>query len=77
MSGNTVTHTLVNQISAGQIGWEPVSDIIDRLELGTGSERTTHNVCKGKDVWKAELKDKFQTEKDHSAIDRFFEDMRV
>lgn len=75
VEGNTLTHTFVDQITDAQLGWSPVEDCIDRVELGTGEDRTTHDVLKGKDMWKNELKSKFPN--DHVAIDKFFQGMKV
>ena len=75
VTGNTLTQTYLDQITEGQLGWAPVNDIIDRVELGTGDDRTTHDVWKGRDAWKSELKNKFP--EDHVAIDKFFSAMKV
>lgn len=73
-ANNTLTHTYVNQITEGQLAWEPVGDVIDKVELGVGDDRTTHLVYKGREEFKAELKSKFP--EDHGAIDAFFDAMK-
>jgi len=74
VANNTITQTLVDQISDGQIGWAPVEDVIDQVELGVGDERSTHRILKGRDVWKGELKKDFPDE--HVAIEKFFKVMK-
>ncbi|XP_066923132.1 all-trans-retinol 13,14-reductase-like [Clytia hemisphaerica] len=74
-ANNTLTHTFVNQITEGQLEWAPVGDVIDKVELGTGKDRTTHLVTKGKDNFKAELKKSFPAPEDQKSIDQFFIDM--
>lgn len=73
--GNTITQTFIDQITEGQLGWAPVEDVIDRVELGVGDDRTSHDVLKGRENWKQELKNKFPDE--HNAIDKFFSAMKV
>ncbi|XP_057316646.1 all-trans-retinol 13,14-reductase-like [Hydractinia symbiolongicarpus] len=68
--GNTLTQTFIDQITEGQLGWAPVEDVIDRVELGVGDDNTSHDVLKGRENWKQELKNKFPNE--HDAIDKFF-----
>ena len=75
VTGNTLTHIYLDQITEGQLGWSPVEDVIDCVELGTADNRTTHKVPKGRDTWKNELKSKFPD--DHAAIDKYFAAMRV
>lgn len=75
VAGNTLTHNYVDQITDGQLEWAAVENVIDRVELGTGDDRTTHDVVKGKEEWKAELKSKFPGE--HDAIDKLFVAMRA
>jgi len=72
-----MTHVLIDQITEGQLQWAPVGDVIDKVELGTGEDRTTHLVVKGKENFIAELKEKFPDSKDHKSIDKFFDVMRV
>ena len=72
-----MTHVLINQLTEGQLEWAPVGNVIDKVELGTGEDRTTHLVVKGKDAFIAELKGKFPAAEDHKSIDEFFNVMRV
>jgi len=74
VEGNTLTQTYIDQITEGQLGWAPVEDCIDRVELGTGDDRSTHDVLKGKENWKNELKSSFPY--DHAAIDKYFNAMK-
>ena len=67
----------MNQITEGQLEWAAVGEVIDKVELGVGENRTTHLVTKGKENFKAELKKSFPDAKDHKSIDKFFEAMRV
>ena len=76
-ANNTLTHTLMNQITEGQLEWTAVGEVIDKVELGVGENRTTHLVTKGKENFRAELKKSFPDAKDHKSIDKFFEAMRV
>lgn len=76
-ANNTLTHTLMNQITEGQLEWAAVGEVIDKVELGVGENRTTHLVTKGKENFRAELKKSFPDAKDHKSIDKFFEAMRV
>ena len=75
VTGNTLTQTYLDQITEGQLGWSPVEDVIDCVELGTGDSRTSHKVVKGKDAWKNELKKSFPDE--HEAIEKYFAAMKV
>ena len=67
----------MNQITEGQLAWQPVGDVIDKVELGVGDNRTTHLVCKGREEFRAELKKKFLDPEDHVSIDKFFDVMKV
>jgi len=74
VTGNTLTQVYIDQITEGQLAWSPVNDVIDRVELGSGEDRITCDVAKGRDVWKNNLKVKFPQE--HAGIDKFFTAMK-
>lgn len=74
VANNTLTHTYMNQITEGQLGFAEVNEVIDQVELGTGENRTTHRVVKGRENFKEQLKKDFPDE--HKAIDKFFKDTK-
>ena len=75
MADNTLTKVYMDQLTEGQLGWAEVEELIDKVELGVGDDRTTHHVVKGRDNFTAALKKDFPDE--HKAIDKFFADIKV
>lgn len=75
MANNTLTKVFMDQLTEGQLGWAEVEELIDKVELGVGDDRTTHHVVKGRDKFIAALKKDFPDE--HKAIDKFFADIKV
>ena len=73
----TVTRVLLDQVTDGQLEWEPLEEVFDWVSIGYGEENRMYPVwCSGKnDKWKNDLKDRFPNE--HEAIDKFFNALKL
>ena len=70
MQGNTSAKYLLDQISDGQIVWDPLNDEYDRVALGTTSTNMQNfPIVAGKEPFRATLKAKFPN--DGAAIDSY------
>jgi len=68
----SMSRTILEQISNGQIGWHGLDNNFDVLVMDSLlPEQRVYNVPSGKDAWKKQLKEQFPDEK--QAIDRFFD----
>ena len=76
-ANNTITHTLLDQITEGQLGFNPVEQEIDTIILTDPKRDGIRKIplLSGKDVWKNKLKEMFP--KEEKAIDEYFKQMRV
>jgi len=69
---HTLSRTLLEQISRGQIGWHPLDDNFDVLIMDSLSpEQRSYNIPSGRGVWHKQLIEDFP--KERAAIDRFFQ----
>jgi all-trans-retinol 13,14-reductase len=66
----TMTKTLVDQITDGQLEWAPLEDAYDVVSIGMGEENRRYPVATYVENWKALLKKQFPD--DHKGIDEFF-----
>jgi all-trans-retinol 13,14-reductase len=66
----TMTKTLVDQITDGQLEWAPLEDAYDVVSIGVGEENRRYPVATGGENWKALLKKQFPD--DHKGIDEYF-----
>lgn len=72
MNYQSLSKTYVDQITNGQLEWEPMSDIYDQVIFAEkGQEPRKYDVMSGDGKWKEYLKGKFPKEKDN--IERFFQ----
>lgn len=70
-SGQTLNHTLLDQISDGQIKWAPLDSNFDRLIVDAMSPtQREYNIPSGRGVWKKQLIEQFPDER--KAIETFF-----
>merc|ERR1711953_797142 len=70
MGSQTMTKTLIDQISDGQIEWAPLDDCFDKVRIGSpGKDERTFPIATGYDKWKTLLKKQFP--KEHAAIDQY------
>jgi len=76
-ANNTITHTLLDQITEGQLGFNPVEQEIDTIILTDPKRDGIRKIplLSGKDVWKNKLKEMFP--KEEKAIDEYFKQMRI
>ncbi|KAK8400464.1 hypothetical protein O3P69_003254 [Scylla paramamosain] len=72
MNYQSLSKTYVDQITNGQLEWEPMSDIYDQVIFAEkDQEPRRYDVMSGDGKWKEYLKGKFPEEKDN--IERFFQ----
>ena len=65
-----LNRTLVDEITEGQLEWEPLESQYDQITIGYDKNKKTFPVWAGNDKWKNSLIDHFPDEK--NAIEKFF-----
>jgi len=71
MNHASVNRTLCEQITQGQLEWEPLDPDYDVVSIGFGEENRRYMVKSYLDDWRDYLKTEFPAE-EHSAIDKYF-----
>ncbi len=66
----TITKTLVDQLTDGQVEWAPMDEAFDVVSIGVGEGSRRYPVVAGSDEWRATLYKQFPDEK--AAIDKYF-----
>jgi len=72
MNHQSLNKTLSDQITEGQLEWEPLDPDFDVISIGYGEENRKYVVKTGFDKWKQYLKEKFGPS-EHSGIDKYFD----
>jgi len=72
MNHQSLNKTLADQITEGQLEWEPLDPDFDVVSIGYGEDNRKYLVKTGFDKWNQYLKDKFGPS-EHEAIDKYFE----
>lgn len=70
MEPSNLGKTFLDQITQGQLEWEPLDKEYDVVSIGYGEKNRKYPVPAGPRVWKEQLKERFPEE--HAAIDQFF-----
>eukprot|EP00088_Acartia_fossae_P016828 TRINITY_DN1947_c1_g1_i1.p1 TRINITY_DN1947_c1_g1~~TRINITY_DN1947_c1_g1_i1.p1 ORF type:complete len:627 (+),score=164.25 TRINITY_DN1947_c1_g1_i1:50-1930(+) len=72
MNTQSLNKTLSDQLTEGQLEWEPLDPDFDVISIGYGDDNRKYNVKTGFDKWANYLKERFDPS-EHAAIDKYFE----